>query len=593
MVDKWRNILSQDGGAAAEHLQAKNVRDSQGRDSSPDGDIETSQPIDGPVLAEPNHEPYKRRIANPTRGLFKRLARYVKDTISPPPTPEEIARMSERNRARLLQKTLIDEAKIATRRISRSLHELGFSYVKRDANGNITKARYISFDFVESTEDAHWLHVDLSAWPYGINSDQLLQQDVINHISRSVGHKVNVKASPEAGIWFVIERASGMMGIPMHVPIADMWAKMPATSTKLTVPIGMTNNRKTVYDNLDDMVHTMVAGQTGGGKSTLVNGWITTLITRNSPEKLRLVLMDMKAGLEFQYYANLPHLLPIPEVKTDEGIITDPDNVAPALRWLVNVEARRRLELIRQSGHRDIKTYNVRRGHPLPRILVVIDEWAQARLGHGGKQAELELAKALQLLRAAGIHFVVCTQTPSKEVLNVLARSNLPTRVAFSCAELSASILICGDNSAIGLAPAGRCIYKRMTGTQPIQVAWISEQMVTDIVDKVNNGEAPNAIPLAKHDVTIDEILLWGLHENSGSLRVNEVFAHFTHRGIPKKEVETVLKEIENKTVELNGNFYKIEAGAGTRPRRLIAIQDQETDQPAKQQLLPDPIPEA
>lgn len=578
MPDIRRNITSQDGGAAAHHSQATDVKSSQARDANPHGDLETSVPLDQPALVEINHEPYRRRIANPTRGVLKKLARWVKETISPTPTPEEIARMSEKKRMQLLSKTLVDEAKIATRRISNSLHQLGFSYVRKDANGNITSARYVTFDFVESTEDAHWLHVDMGHWPYGINSDQLLQQDVINHISRSVGHKVNVKASPEAGIWFVIERASGMMGIPVHVPIADMWQKMPQTSTKLTVPIGMTNNRKVVYDNLDEMVHTLVAGQTGGGKSTLVNGWITTLITRNSPDQLRLVLMDMKAGLEFQYFAQLPHLLEIPDVKTDEGVITESDYVAPALHWLVNVEARRRLEMIRKTGHRDIRSYNVKRKKQLPRIVVVIDEWAQARLGNGGKHAELELAKALQLLRAAGIHFIVCTQTPSKEVLNVLARSNLPTRVAFSCAELSASMLICGDGSAVALAPAGRCIYKRMTGTQPVQVAWISEQMVTDIVDKVKRGETPDALPKMGHDVSTDDILDWALHENGGSLRHSELHSHFSHRGITQRELTSILADLENSTVEIAGNFYRIEPGAGARPRRLVAVMDQETD---------------
>lgn len=578
MVDHRENINSQNIGTNADQLQARDVAVLQSSDSNPNGDVEANSLIDGPVLAEPNHEPYRRRISNPIRGILPKLARYLRNRISPPPTPEQIAQMSEKKRTALLEKTLKGEAQVATSRISKSLHELGFSYVKKDSAGNITKSRYIGFDFVESTEDAHWLHVDMSLWPYGVNSDAILQQDVINHISRSVGHKVNVKASPEAGIWFVIERASGMMGIPVHVPIADMWTRMPQTSTKLTVPIGLTNNRKTVYDNLDEMVHTMVAGQTGGGKSTLVNGWITTLIMRNSPDELNLVLMDMKAGLEFQFFANLPHLLKIPGVKTDEGIIVDPDEVAPAIFWLVNQESKRRLTLIRESGHRDIKSYNVRRKHPMPRILVIIDEWAQARLGSDGDKAELELAKALMLLRAAGIHFVICTQTPSKQVLNVLARSNLPTRVAFGCSEMSASILICGDNSAMGLSPAGRCIYKRVSGTQPVQVAWISEQHVTEIVNKVKTGQVQDAIgQVPSHDVAVDEMLSWALHENGGSLRKTELYSHFAHRGITQKEIGDTLSDLEGTTVELLGNLYRVDPGAGSRSRRLVAMSDQDT----------------
>lgn len=577
MPDFRRNLYSEEADTNAYQDQATDGMDSQINDSRPDGETETSMPLDGPVLAETNHEPYRRRLSNPTRGI-KKIIRYIKNTLFPPPGPDDIAAMSDKKRAKLLEKTLTEEAKIACKRISGSLHDLGFSYIRRDSNGNIKTAKKVQFDHVESTEDAHWIHVDMSKWVHGVNSDQLLQQDVINHLSRSVGHKVNVKASPEAGIWFVVERASGMMGIPIHVPIAEMWEHMPQTSTKLTIPIGMTNNRKVIYDNLDDMIHTLVAGQTGGGKSTLINGWITTLITRNSPDQLRLVLMDMKAGLEFQFFSHLPHLLEIPGVETDEGVIVEPDMVAPALRWLVNHEARRRLELIRKSGHRDIKSYNIRRKNPLPRILVIIDEWAQARLGQDGDKAELELAKALQLLRAAGIHFVICTQTPSKTVLNVLARSNLPTRVAFSCAELSASILICGDNSAVQLAPAGRCIYKRMTGSQPVQVAWISEQLVNEIVEKVKNGEAPDALPAAKHDVTTEEMLLWSLHENTGGLRHTELYAHFVHRGITQREIRDILTALEGTTVELNGDIYKIEPSGGRKSRKLVAVETEQSE---------------
>lgn len=579
-MKNYTNLYSQNGETDAQN-GARDAKDLHERDSNPVGDQESRDPIDAPVLAEPNHEPYRRRISNPARGL-KKLLRNLVRKVKPPPTPEEIAQWDEKKRQKLLNTTLVEEAKVCCRRISKSLHELGYSYVRRDSNGNITTARYITWDFVESTEDAHWLHVDMRQWPYGINSDDLLGQGVINHISRSVGHKVNVRASPEAGIWFVVERASGMMGIPVHVPITDMWAKVPSTATALTVPIGMTNNRKVVWDSIDDMVHILVAGQTGGGKSTLINGWITTLITRNTPDQLRLLLMDMKAGLEFQFFSNLPHLLQIPDVQTDEGIITDPDQVAPALKWLVNVEAKKRLGMIRDSGHRDIKTYNARRAKKMPRIVAIIDEWAQARMGTGGKDAEHELAKALQLLRAAGIHIIVCTQTPSKEVLGVLARSNLPTRIAFSCAELTASILICGDNSAVGLAPAGRSIFKRYSGSHPVQVAWISEQMVKEIVSKVITGQSTATVTTAKHDVTMDEILEWALHENMGSLRWQEVYSHFAHRGITKNEILVNLKDIENSVIEINGNTYRIEAGAGSRPRRMVAVLDQSTEPTAE-----------
>lgn len=569
------NIISDDLISREATARSRDVMPEQPM-ITPDGaaEADASIPHDEPVIAEPNDDPLRRRVTNPVRGL-RRIIRKINDLIHPPPSLEELAALDEKKRSQMLAKTLRDEAQVSASRLSRALHELGFSYVRRDVQGNITKSRYVQFDFCESTEDAHWLRVDMDHWPYGCNSDDLAEKRVINHLSRSVQHKVNIRSSPEAGTWFIIERASGMMGIPVHVPIMDMWARMPTTATGLTVPLGMTNNRKPVFDAIDDMVHCMVAGQTGGGKSTLINGWITTLITRNTPKQLQLLLMDMKAGLEFQFFEDVPHLVRMPEsVTTDHGIITDPDQVAPAIRWLVNIEAKKRLGLIRDAGHRDLRSYNARRSeaNKLPRLVMIIDEWAQARMGEDGKAAEHELAKALQLLRAAGIHLIVCTQTPSKDVLGVLARSNLPTRVAFSCVEMSASILICGDSSAMNLQPAGRAIYKRVSNT-PVQVSWISEQMVKDIVTKVKTGQA-TTVEIQAHDVTLTELLEWGLHENAGNLPYRDIYAAFAHRRITLKEVKDWLRSVEGKTVEVDGHEYTVEPSAGTRGRRLVAKGD-------------------
>lgn len=532
-------------------------------------DLGTYEPNDAVVLPTPNDEPLRARIVNPrSRKLLARLIRSIKERITPPLTAAELALLDEKKAIDLQQKVLSDEAHVAARRVSNALHNLGYSHVRRGYDGEIKQAKLVTFDVIVSTEDAHWLHVDMDKLPYGVNSSSISQnQDIINHLGKAVGHKVNVRANDEMGVWYIIERASGMMGLPIHVKYSDMLEQFTPSSTGLTIPLGMTANRKRVYEDLDDMVHVLVAGETGGGKSNTQNVFITTLAMRNSPDALKFLLMDMKAGMEFQFYEGLPHLLTVPGVT--DGIIEDPDKVYPAFNWLLSVEAKRRMALIRSSGHRSINDYNVRRKNPMPRLVVVCDEWGTARLADHGKEAETELAKAVMLLRAVGIHVIIGTQTPTKEVLGLLVRSNLPTKIAHNCNEMSASTIIVGDTSAMGL-PVGRGVYKRGGMRIPVQFPFLSEHMVKDIVANIKAGKHEQTTAMKTHDVTIDELLTWGLHHNGGGLPVRDLHKVFDHRGISQAEIKELLKDLDEKEVLVDGKLYFVEPGSGSRPRRLV-----------------------
>lgn len=527
----------------------------------------TSVPNDAPVVPEINDDPLKVRISNPSRG-WKKWIKIILEWINPPLTAAERAQLDEVKALKLKNKLLREEAFVAADRISNALDRLGFSYVSKGANGEIKKLVKVRFDMAESSEDAHWLHVS-NDLPRGVSYAQLVRQDVVDDLGKSVGHKVNVRATDEAGVWYIIERASGMMGIPTHVQIKDMWQGFPESASKLSIPLGMTNNRKKVYRDLDDMVHILVAGQTGGGKSNALAVIITTLITRNTPDELKLVLLDMKAGLEFQFYEGLPHLLAIPDA--GDGIVEDPDKVYPTFRWLLNVEAKRRMNTIRNSNHRSIEDYNQRRkSGRLPRILVICDEWGIARLSEHGKDAETELAKSVMLLRAVGIHIIVCTQTPTKEVIGMLVKSNLPTRIALGCSDISASVMICGDMSAVGM-PVGRCVL--MPGHQYVQIPYVSTEQIKETVQLVKEGKAIQAGGKT-HDVTVNELLAYGLHNLQGSLRYQDLYKVFDTRGITRDEIAKILKDLDGEDVTVDGKLYHVEPGAGQRPRRLVAIQE-------------------
>lgn len=562
---------SQEGEVNQSNLQPVNASD-MGEAAPQAGD-------DRAYHAEMNRDPLRRRIVIPRRGLLyilQKLWKKYEAWLQPEElSKEELTAREEKARLKKLEKVLKDEAKDAAMILSHSLARMGFCYKRLTAEGEIKVKRYVTFDVVSLQEDAIWFHIDMRHLPYSVTKNDLIKQDVIDDLSVSVGRRVGVRHEAETGVWYIIERASGRMGIPSHVKLSEMWERMPQTATGLTVPIGMTNNRKLVYESIADFPHALVAGTTGGGKSNMLNVILCTLIRQNTPEKLQLVLVDLKAGLEFSFYEGIPHLLPIPEI-AEKGIVYDREHVLPMLSWVIG-EGRRRMGIIGASGHKDISKYNAHhRKAALPRMLVVIDEWADVRLSAHGKETEELLANAVQLLRAAGIHFIVCTQVPSKEVLSMRIRTNLPTKLAFNCPDMAASLSILGNTDAFGVGDAGRGVY-RCRHQMIVQTPFISDETVRETVKAAREGQAV-AIS-TKHDVTIQQIVEWGLQENQAILDNREVYKHFRERGITDMEIRSLLSGAEGKEFLIGAAMYRVEPGAGRRPRRLVASQEDEVKQ--------------
>ena len=117
----------------------------------------------------------------------------------------------------------------------------------------------------------------------------------------------------------------------------------------------------------------------------------------------------------------------------------------------------------------------------------------------------------------------------------------------------------------------------KRVSTTPIQIPYMSEEMVKEIVAGVIGGKYKEAIATPTHDVTVTEMLAWGLHENQGSLRFQEIFTHFSHRGITRNEIFLAMKNLDGKEMEIEGRLYRIEPGAGNKPRKLVAIENEET----------------
>ncbi len=246
-------------------------------------------------------------------------------------------------------------------------------------------------------------------------------------------------------------------------------------------------NRK-VYGDISKMIHLLVAGSSGSGKSVFLGSLIISLIHKYSPEELRLILIDPKKT-EFVLYNNLPHLM-------INEIITDVNKAVQSLNWAIG-EMNRRYGLFEQMSRAgtyvvNLDDYNkhLDKNERLPKIVIIIDELADLMLA-AKKDIEDRIQNLTQKARAAGIHLVVATHRPSTGVITGVIKSNLPTRIAFAVATDVDSRVILDQTGAQKLLGKGDFLYTMQGINTPVRVqsAFISAEDSQKVVNflKTNN----------------------------------------------------------------------------------------------------------
>ncbi len=250
------------------------------------------------------------------------------------------------------------------------------------------------------------------------------------------------------------------------------------SSSPLTLALGKDIVGNPFITDLKKLPHLLIAGTTGSGKSVGVNAMILSLLYKNPPDQLKLVMIDPKM-VEFSIYADIPHLL--------TPIITDPKKAIGALQSVAK-EMERRYSLMSEYKVKTIDSYNEQAPNngveAFPYLIVVIDELADLMMT-GGKEAEIPIARIAQMGRASGLHLIVATQRPSVDVVTGLIKTNLPSRVSFRVGTKIDSKVILDTDGAQSLLGRGDMLFTPpgTNGLVRLHAPFATEDEIKKIVD--------------------------------------------------------------------------------------------------------------
>ncbi|EGQ2995367.1 DNA translocase FtsK [Staphylococcus pseudintermedius] len=254
--------------------------------------------------------------------------------------------------------------------------------------------------------------------------------------------------------------------------------------SKLTVAMGNRINNEPLLMDIAKTPHALIAGATGSGKSVSINSILISLLYRNHPEELRLLLIDPKM-VELAPYNGLPHLV--------APVITDVKAATQSLKWAVD-EMERRFKLFAHHHVRNISAFNnkVNYDQRIPKIVIVIDELADLMM-MAPQDVEQAIARLAQKARACGIHMLVATQRPSVNVITGLIKANIPTRIAFMVSSSVDSRTILDSGGAERLLGYGDMLYLGSGMNKPIRVqgTFVSDEEIDQVVEFIRAQREP------------------------------------------------------------------------------------------------------
>lgn len=293
----------------------------------------------------------------------------------------------------------------------------------------------------------------------------------------------------------------GLVGIevpniePSVVALRDVLESRAFAKLKgsLRMGLGQDVSGQAVAADLRVMPHLLIAGTTGSGKSVCVNAIIAALILQNTPETLRMMMVDPKR-VELTQYNGIPHLL--------TPVIVDVDRVVPALRWVMR-EMDTRYRRFAKVGARNIEDFNRRAGkkgsedEAIPYIVVIVDELADLMM-QSPEETERVLCRLAQMARATGIHLIVATQRPSVNVVTGLIKANFPARIAFAVASSVDSRVILDMPGAERLLGRGDMLFMPPDAGQPLRLqgTFVSDRELDRLIQHWRQGNAATVVTM-------------------------------------------------------------------------------------------------
>lgn len=413
----------------------------------------------------------------------------------------------ERRRAKKeLIKQLKKESRIHEQIIKSCLTRLGEAHLPRTdheaaAGSRKRKVQRVEFEQKRVSPEVIWFKILTRkrtplGWrnclPFRVRVTDLIEETTLQELSFACQREVTaVWNNYRRGAWYKVHRLEGVGGLPEYVSFKSILEYFPADMSKATLILGIGEYRKTFSASLEDHPHVLIGGSNGSGKSNIVNVLISSLLMFTDPSEVKFVLIDLKR-VEFSFYKRSAHL--------HKPVVAEEEDAIDTLTELLK-EIKRRIELFEEGYAKKLSEWNqLYPKQKLPRIVVVIDEFAELRLASDpkiGKEALRLVQRISNLGRAVGIHLIVCTQRPAAEIIPNHIKINMPLVLAGRTqnADQSRVILSRGDAANLPLLPKGRMIFQSGSEQYTIQTPYIDNDEVRQAV-RISRGRGAGVIRL-------------------------------------------------------------------------------------------------
>lgn len=448
------------------------------------------------------------------------------------------------------------------------LARLGFTrrmvVTGRRRRGRVRRQRVTFEQPLLMTADELWCPIDLPRLPTGVTTDDLRDEVTLRSLQDRTDCSVRIDYLANGKICYVVRY--GGAAFPAVWTINKV--EIAPEAGHLVIPAGVNADGDQQLIDLDDLVHVMIAGATGGGKTNFEHAALTTLINRNTADDLELWLIDLKQT-EFNLYRPL-------HPKKGEGIVraiaVEPEAAIDILDRALK-EINRRNQLMAQHNATSLDDLAQSTGMKLRKVVVCIDEFAQltlntTRLGKQsiGKIAENFITRIAALGRSAGFRIVIATQMVNSQVVSSLIRANFENRISFSTADWRQSQMIVESSEADGL-PTGRAVMRIAGKTTMVQTPLITPRQVRIEVERVAqfgpDGAWGEDLELARFVKDAKLIVGAACQQFAGEMARSKVLSLDGVRGVVSQErFNEVCQRLERDGV--------VEPGGPRKPRRVV-----------------------